>query len=156
MSSSSHSWEASAGPPVRIHVCPAPKLGPFPTALQHPRLPSLHSTPSFSSLLSSLILFSKSMHSTMPFLPAGTTFKQLEGNPFRSPNCQLLQALLKSACLPQEGGNVCSQISALLAGPLHLLSALHSSACSPHVGRMPALPSNQGRKTAMPNGPAKP
>lgn len=74
------------------------------------------------------------MHSTMPFLTAGTTFKQLEGSLFRSPNYQLLQALFKPVCLSQVHGNTCSEILALLAGPLHLLSALYSSTRSPHIG----------------------
>lgn len=91
----------------------------------------------------------------MSFLTAGTTFGQLEGNPFRSPNHQLLQ-VLDSACFLQENRNACSQISALLVGPVHLLSALYSSAHSPHVSYMPGLPFNQRRKIAVPNRPTEP
>lgn len=97
------------------------------------------------------------MHSAVPFPTAGTTFKQLGGHPsFRSPNCQLLQAQLESPGLLQENGNAGSQILAALAGSLSLLSALYSSTRSPHVGYMPGLPSNQGRKAAPGSAPAAP
>lgn len=132
------------------HVGPSPKPVFFP----HCSAASLPILCLFKPLLLVSVLFRSPRFLgpcslAMPFLTAGTAFKQLEGHPsFISPKHHLLQALLESACLPQEKRNTCFQIPAPLAGPLCPLSALYSSVHSPHAGCMPGLPSNQGRKIA--------
>lgn len=121
---------------IRTHVGPSPK----PESSPHCSPASLSTLCPFTCFFLVAILLPSSHPLSprtlaMPLLTAGTTFKQLEGHPScRSPNHQLLQAPLESACLSQENGNTCSQISALLAGSLCPLSAPYSSTCSPHVG----------------------
>lgn len=140
-------------------VAPHQSVGPFPIALRHLIRKSPHSNPSrlYSALL---ISFSKSVRSAVPLSTAGTTFRRLGGTPsFRAPDRQLPpQALLPSACPPQENRLPCPQIPAPLAVPLYLLSALYSSKCNPGLlARLVYLLIREGKPhLPAPSGPTEP